>query len=60
MAKFKIIEDTSYYEGCFHVKVKKHWWSRWKFVKRHGEALIALWRSRKGAQAYINLQSRNK
>lgn len=60
MAKYKIVEDTTQYKPCFHVKVKKSWWTPWRFVKRHTDVLIAEWDTRRRAQAYINLQSGRK
>jgi hypothetical protein len=58
MAKFKIVENKRTYR--FNVKVKKHWFSFWKYIRRHNDNAIAEWDTKRGAQAYINLQSFRK
>ena len=61
MAKYKIVAEDPEKNvvSGFKVMVKKNWWSRWKYVRRAGEPkLEAWWSTKKGAQAYINLQSK--
>lgn len=56
--QFKIEEDKM--QG-FNVMKKTSWWTRWKYVKRKtAPFLVWRWDTRKGAQAYINLQGNGK
>lgn len=56
--KFKIVEDTM---TGFNVMKKEAWWKPWKYVKRKtAPFLVWRWDTRRGAQAYINLNGHGK
>ena len=56
--QFKIVEDTM--QG-FNVMKKTSWWRPWKYVRRKTKPfLVWRWDTRRGAQAFINLQGNGK
>jgi hypothetical protein len=57
MAKYKIEEEKVYGMTIgFYVKVKRNWWSLWRYL-RATDGTITKYETKKGAQAAINLRS---
>jgi hypothetical protein len=59
--KYKTVvikERFGYYK--YAVKYKSHWYTPWRFIRRHGERyLIMTWDTLPGANAYINQEIKN-
>jgi hypothetical protein len=60
MSKFKIVEVEGWGSPRFSVLMKKNWFTFWKPVRRLADNQVAYWDTRRGAQAYINLQAIGK